>query len=91
MEAATGYDTHYRVPLGCAALFSGDLPTCATGLGWKVLSHQSVKEPEVCFYGSANVSRGNGLLGGLYEVPCQRGYKQCCERGFYWFALGYRR
>jgi hypothetical protein len=48
--------------IGCTALISGDLPTCAGGLGWKVLSRQSVKEPEVCFYGSANVFRANGLL-----------------------------
>ena len=48
--------------VGCTALFSGDLHTCAAGLGWKVFSHQSVKEPEVCFYGSANVVRANGLL-----------------------------
>jgi hypothetical protein len=47
--------------VGCAALFSGDLPTCAAGLGWKV--YQSAKQPEVCFYGSANVVRANGLLG----------------------------
>ena len=46
--------------IGCIALISGDLSTCAAGLGWKVLSHQSVKEPEVCFYGSANVFRANG-------------------------------
>ena len=44
--------------IGCIALISGDLSTCAAGLGWKVLSHQSVKEPEVCFYGSANVGSG---------------------------------
>ena len=48
--------------IGCTALISGGLPTCAAGLGWKVLSHQSAKEPEVCFYGSANVFRANGLL-----------------------------
>jgi hypothetical protein len=29
-------------------------------LAWKVLNHQTVKEPEVCFYGSANVFRANG-------------------------------
>jgi hypothetical protein len=46
--------------IGCIALISGDLSTFAAGLGWKVLSHQSVKEPEVCFYGSANVFRANG-------------------------------
>jgi hypothetical protein len=48
--------------IGCTALISGVLPTCAAGLGWKVLSHQSGKEPKVCFYGSANVFRANGLL-----------------------------
>jgi hypothetical protein len=48
--------------IGCTALISGALPTCAAGLGWKVLSPQAVKEPEVCFYGSANVVRANGLL-----------------------------
>src|SRR5262249_53666773 len=48
--------------VGCTALICGALPTCAAGLGWKVLSYQSVKEPEVCFYGSANVYRANGLL-----------------------------
>jgi hypothetical protein len=48
--------------VGCTALISGALPACAAGLGWKVLSYQSVKEPEVCFYGSANVFRANGLL-----------------------------
>jgi len=48
--------------IGCPALISGALPTCAAGLGWKVLSHQSVKEPEVCFYGSANVFWANSLL-----------------------------
>jgi hypothetical protein len=47
---------------GCTALISGALPACASGLGWKVSSYQSVKEPEVCFYGSANVFRANGLL-----------------------------
>ena len=49
--------------VGCTALISGDLPACAAGIGWKVFSHQSVKEPDVCFYGSANVVRANGLLG----------------------------
>ena len=48
--------------IGCTALISGTLPACAASLGWKVLSYQSVKEPEVCFYGSANVFRANGLL-----------------------------
>src|SRR5262245_6284725 len=48
--------------IGCTGLISGALPTCAAGLGWKVLSYHSVKEPEVCFYGSANVFRANGLL-----------------------------
>jgi hypothetical protein len=48
--------------VGCTVLICGALPTCAAGLGWKVLSYQSVKEPEVCFYGSANVYRANGLL-----------------------------
>jgi hypothetical protein len=48
--------------LGCAALVFGALPACAGGLGWKVFSNQSVKEPEVCFYGSANVFRANGRL-----------------------------
>ena len=47
--------------IGCTALISGALPTCAAGLGWKVLSPQAVKELEVCFYGSANVVRANGL------------------------------
>jgi len=47
--------------IGCTALISGALPTCAAGLVWKVLSPQSVKEPEVCFYASANVDRANGL------------------------------
>jgi hypothetical protein len=46
--------------LGCAALASGAIPTQAGGLGWKVFSHQSAKEPKVCFYGSANVFRANG-------------------------------
>lgn len=49
--------------VGCTALISGDLPARAAGIGWKVFSHQSVKEPDVCFYGSANVVRANGLLG----------------------------
>src|SRR5262249_29499064 len=48
--------------IGCTALISGALPTCAAGPGWKVLTYKSVKEPEVCFYGSANVFRANGLL-----------------------------
>jgi hypothetical protein len=48
--------------IGSAALLSGAFPACAAGLGWKVLSYQSVKEPEVCFYGSADVYRANGLL-----------------------------
>jgi hypothetical protein len=48
--------------IGCAALVSGALPACAAGLDWKVLSYQSVKEPEVCFYGSANVFRANGRV-----------------------------
>jgi hypothetical protein len=32
---------------GSAALICGALPACAAGLGWKVLSYQSVKEPEI--------------------------------------------
>jgi hypothetical protein len=48
----------FALVIGCAALASGALPACAAGLGWKVLSYQSVKESEVCFYGSANVFRG---------------------------------
>jgi hypothetical protein len=57
-----GYDTHCRVPFWMHALIAGVLPTFAAGLGWKVFSHQSVKEPEVCFYGSANVFRSDGVL-----------------------------
>jgi hypothetical protein len=45
-----------------AALICGALPACAAGLEWKVLSYQSIKEPEVCFYGSANAYRTNGHL-----------------------------
>jgi hypothetical protein len=48
--------------IGCAALVSGAIPACAAGLGWKVLSYQSAKEPEVCFYGSGNVYRANGRV-----------------------------
>ena len=48
--------------IGCTGLISGALPACAGGPGWKVLSYQSIKEPQVCFYGSANVFRANGLL-----------------------------
>ena len=48
--------------IGCASLISGALPTSAAGLGWKVLTYQSVKRPEVCFYGSANVFRANDLV-----------------------------
>jgi hypothetical protein len=48
--------------VGCSALISGALPTCAAGLDWKVLNHQSVKGPGVCFYGSANVFRANDLV-----------------------------
>jgi len=54
--------TRIAVIVGSAALICGALPACAAGLGWKVLSYQSVKEPEVCFYGSANVYRANGHL-----------------------------
>src|SRR5271163_433856 len=48
--------------VGSTALICGAFPACAAGLGWKVLSYQSVKEPEVCFYGSANVFRANGRV-----------------------------
>ena len=48
--------------IGCIALFAGVCPTYAGGLGWKVLSHQSAKEPEVCFYSSANVFRSNDIF-----------------------------
>jgi hypothetical protein len=48
--------------IGCTALISGALPTWAAGPGWKVSSYQSVKIPEVCFYGSADIFRANGLL-----------------------------
>jgi len=48
--------------VGWTALISGALPACAGGLGWRVLIYQSVKEPEVCFYASANVFRANGVL-----------------------------
>ena len=50
--------------IGCAALASVALPANAagSGLGWKVSSYQSVKVPEVCFYGSANVFRMSGHL-----------------------------
>jgi hypothetical protein len=48
--------------VGATALVSGALPACAAGLGWKVLNYRSVKEPQVCFYSSANVFRANGLL-----------------------------
>jgi hypothetical protein len=48
--------------VGSTALICGALPACAAGLAWKVLSHPSVKEPEVCFYGSGNVYRANGHL-----------------------------
>jgi hypothetical protein len=54
--------TRIAVIVGSAALICGALPACAAGLGWKVLSHQSAKEPEVCFYGSANVFRANGRV-----------------------------
>jgi hypothetical protein len=48
--------------IGCTALISGALPTWAADPGWKVSSYQSVKIPEVCFYGSADIFRANGLL-----------------------------
>jgi len=48
--------------ISCSALISGVIPTCAAGLGWKVLSYEPVRRPEVCFYGSANVSRANGVV-----------------------------
>jgi hypothetical protein len=48
--------------IGWAGLISGTLPTCAADAGWKVSSYQSVKGPEVCFYGSADIFRANGLL-----------------------------
>jgi hypothetical protein len=54
--------TRIAVIVGSAALICGALPACAAGLGWKVLSYQSVKAPEICFYGSANVYRANGHL-----------------------------
>jgi hypothetical protein len=47
--------------IGCTALISRAHPACAAGPGWKVLIYQSVKEPEVCFYASANVFRASGL------------------------------
>jgi hypothetical protein len=40
-------------------------------LGWKVLSYQSVKEREVCFYGSADVFRANGLLSVWTKCPAK--------------------
>jgi hypothetical protein len=48
--------------LGCAALVSGALPIHAAGSGWKVLSGQSAKVSEVCFYASVNVFRTNGRV-----------------------------
>ena len=77
--------------IGCIALISGALPTCAAGLGWKVLRPQAVKDPEVCFYGSANVVRANGLLSVWTKCLAKEDLNQCRERGFYWFALGHRR
>jgi hypothetical protein len=57
--------------VGCTTLISGALPACGAGLGWKVLTYQSVKEPEVCFYGSANVFRANGLLSVWTKCPAK--------------------
>jgi hypothetical protein len=60
-ESTLGWSmTRIAVIVGSAALICGALPACAAGLGWKVLSYQSAKEPEVCFYGSTNVFRANG-------------------------------
>jgi hypothetical protein len=60
MEA--GMTRAFAFLIGFAALVFGALSAHAGGLGWKVFSLQSVKEPEVCFYGSANIFRANGRL-----------------------------
>jgi hypothetical protein len=60
MEA--GMTRTFTFLFGCVALLFGALPSHAAGLGWKVFSLQSAKEPEVCFYGSANVFRADGRL-----------------------------
>ena len=56
------HGTLYGAGVGSTALICGALPAYAAGLGWKVLSYPSVKEPEVSFYGSGNVYRANGHL-----------------------------
>ena len=43
--------------IGCTALISGDLPTSAAGLGWKVLSYQSVKERSLLLWFRERLSR----------------------------------
>jgi len=48
--------------IGFAGLIAASLPTLAAGPGWKVLSSNPAKEPEVCFYGSANVFHSNDLF-----------------------------
>jgi hypothetical protein len=57
-----GHEAHFRTVYWMRRSGVRSPPACAAGLGWKVLSYQSVKEPEVCFYGSANVFRANGRV-----------------------------
>jgi len=77
--------------IGCTALISGALPTCAAGLGWKVLRPQAVKDPEVCFYGSANVVRANGLLSVWTKCLSKEDLNNAVKEDSTGFALGYRR
>src|SRR5262249_1149811 len=69
-----------RFFLDDTALIAGVLPTFAAGLGWKVLSLQSVKEPEVCFHGFANVFRADGRSSVWTKCLAKKDLKQCSER-----------
>ena len=56
------HDAHFRISYWIRRSGVRSAPRTVAGLGWKVFSHQLAKEPEVCFYGSANVFRANGRL-----------------------------
>jgi hypothetical protein len=48
--------------VGCIVLTAETPPALAEGSGWRVFGPYSIKQPEICFYGSADVYRSNNVF-----------------------------
>jgi hypothetical protein len=48
--------------VGCIVLTAGAPPVSAGGPGWKIFGPYSAKQPQICFYSSADFTRSNNII-----------------------------